>query len=158
MVFRRSQRSLARSLVKGIPWAIDEVKSSHLWFFPEIPLRAQLLFIEQYWGAAKLRYRDSPKTTDINEIEANILYEKALKMSHLFRFKGVLHCLFTLTSLIFHLSQVRYANWSARFYQCICTLRTDCHLGKSKASRTLHTPPEILTKLKYEFHKKYGQD
>jgi hypothetical protein len=32
----------------------------------------ELNFIEQYWGAAKLHYWNSPKTSDINEMEANI--------------------------------------------------------------------------------------
>jgi len=34
----------------------------------------KLNFIEQYWGAAKLRYRSTPKTTDIKEMEANVYY------------------------------------------------------------------------------------
>ena len=32
----------------------------------------ELNFIEQYWGAAKLTYRTSPKTTDMKKMEDNI--------------------------------------------------------------------------------------
>ena len=29
--------------------------------------------LEQYWGAAELCYRNSPKTSDINQMEKNVI-------------------------------------------------------------------------------------
>ena len=39
-------------------------------FYPKY--YCELNFIEQYWGAAKLIYRTSPKTKDMKEMEANV--------------------------------------------------------------------------------------
>ncbi|KIJ55782.1 hypothetical protein M422DRAFT_151476, partial [Sphaerobolus stellatus SS14] len=54
----------------------------------------ELNFIEQYWGSAKFYYRSSPRTTDIDEMERNML-----------------QCLDSVPLL--HIQ--RYANRSARF-------------------------------------------
>jgi hypothetical protein len=59
------------------PWA-DNLRQQQLKlitfqscdFYPKY--HCELKFIEQYWGAAKLIYRTSPKTKDMKDMEENV--------------------------------------------------------------------------------------
>ncbi|KAJ3521969.1 hypothetical protein NMY22_g12088 [Coprinellus aureogranulatus] len=58
-----SQKSALEELITGRGHICD--------FYPKY--HCELNFIEQYWGAAKLRYRNSPQTKSQDEMEKNML-------------------------------------------------------------------------------------
>ncbi|CAA7270186.1 unnamed protein product [Cyclocybe aegerita] len=117
---------------------LEELITSHSHicdFYPKY--HCELNFIEQYWGAAKLRYRNSPKTTDIKEMERNVLA-----------------CLDDVPDV----SIKRYANRAARFingyFQGLTGPEAAWANRKYRGHRTL--PVSVVAKLKEEFLKRFG--
>lgn len=114
----------------------------------------ELNFIEQYWGAAKLRYRSSPKTNDIEEMERNIkacLDDVPDIQIRRFASFSCFSCeLFNWISVL-----IRYANRSARFISAYSQ-----GLSGAWANRKYHghrsLPPDILADLKKEYHSNYA--
>jgi hypothetical protein len=137
---------------------LEELITSHRHicnFYPKY--HCKLNFIGQYWGAAKLCYRNSPKPTDINEMEANM--KACLDNVPLVQIKRCVTLSFYFNCTNFSPIS-RYANQSACFINAYAqgATRPIAIWANQKYHRHCTLLPKILSNLKNKFHKKYRQD
>ena len=128
---------------------LEELITSHGYicdFYPKY--HCELNFIEQYWGAVKLCYWSSPRTSDIQEMEENI--KACLDDVSLIQIQQSV----TLSpSLFFYSFSLRYANHAVRFINTYSQGASgpEAVWANRRYHRHRTLPPDVLAKLKTEF-------
>lgn len=117
----------------------------------------ELTFIDQYWGAANLIYRTSPKTTDMKEMEENV--KNSLDDVPVVQIRRWASSRTWCPAIFSDLILISYANRAARFIsaygQGLSGSEATWANRKYHGHRTL--PPELATKLKMSTKKSIVQ-
>ena len=116
----------------------------------------ELNFIEQYWGAAKLIYRTSPKTIDVKEMEENVKNSlDDVPVVQIWCWAS-----WTWYQAIFssNLILISYANCVARFISVYGQGLSGAEAAWANQNYHGHwmLPPELAIELKNEHKKKYS--